>query len=295
MIDRIPILLDTDPGSDIDDALAIAYLASKPECELLGITTVSGNVVQRAAIAEVTARDFGLPDVPVVAGISEVLAYGIGQPNVPHYAAIADRPHRQDYEPNRAVDFLREQIRARPGEIILLTIGPMTNIATLFTLDPEIPSMLRGTVSMLGSFRRGYANEWNAAVDPAAAFAALRRSVNHLVIGLDVTLQCALEREAFLAQFGQGPLSRLLPMAEKWLAHSGSVIFHDPLAAAVIFRPEFCQFETGYITGVPDIDDHPRSGHLNFVPDPTGPHKIAVSVDVEAFFAEYFAVCQTNP
>lgn len=295
MTDRIPLLLDTDPGSDIDDALAIAYLASNPECELLGITTVSGDVVQRAAIAEVTARDFGLPDVPVVAGISEVLAFGVGQPNVPRYAAIADRPHRQDYRPNQAVDFLREQIRARPGEIILLTIGPMTNIAALLLLDPEIPSLLRGMVSMVGSFRRGYANEWNAAVDPAATMAVMRRSMNHLVIGLDVTLQCALEREAFLAHFGQGPLQRLLPMAEKWLAHSDSVIFHDPLAAAVIFRPELCKFETGSVTGVPDVDEFSRSGHLNFEPDPAGPHKIAVSVDVEAFFAEYFAVCQTNP
>jgi len=69
MPDRIPILLDTDPGSDIDDVLALAYLLRQPRCELVGVTTVTGDVAKRAAIVEVVCRAYGHPHVPIHLGI----------------------------------------------------------------------------------------------------------------------------------------------------------------------------------------------------------------------------------
>jgi purine nucleosidase len=83
------VLLDTDPGSDIDDAIAMAYLAKSADVELLGVTTVSGDTQKRAAIARHVLTHYGAPSVPVFAGTSEVLAYGQGQPNVPQFDAIA--------------------------------------------------------------------------------------------------------------------------------------------------------------------------------------------------------------
>ncbi len=74
ILEAVKILLDTDPGSDIDDAIALAYLARHPDCELLGVTTVTGDVRRRAAIVEVVLRAFGREDVPIVAGASDVLA-----------------------------------------------------------------------------------------------------------------------------------------------------------------------------------------------------------------------------
>jgi len=143
-----PILLDTDPGSDIDDAVALAYLLANPDCELVGITTVTGNTQQRAAICRVVCEDFGRSDVPIYAGISEPRS-GPGQPNVPHYSAVEHRAGSLNF-PTEAVEFLRSTIRSRPGEITLLTVGPFTNLAALLELDPEIPSLCRSIVSMAG-------------------------------------------------------------------------------------------------------------------------------------------------
>src|ERR1041385_9035266 len=132
MAEKIPVLLDTDIGSDIDDAVCLAYLLRQPRCELLGITTVTGGVVERAALCEVICRTAGREEIPVHAGASPVLLFGPGQPRVPQYEAIRDRAHRRDYEPGAAIEFLRRTIRARPGEVTLLAIGPFTNLALLF-------------------------------------------------------------------------------------------------------------------------------------------------------------------
>ena len=105
-MDKIPVLLDTDPGNDIDDALVISYLLRKKECELLGVTTVTGAVEKRAAIVEVLCHAAGRKNVPIHCGRSEVLAYGPGQPGCPHYDAISKIPHKIDRKPNEAVEFM---------------------------------------------------------------------------------------------------------------------------------------------------------------------------------------------
>ena len=110
---KIPILLDTDIGSDIDDAVALAYLLRQPRCELVGITTVTGEVAQRSALAAAVCDAAGRPGIPVHSGAAKPLLHGPGQPLVPQYAALANRPHRKDFPPNTAVEFLRAAIRAR--------------------------------------------------------------------------------------------------------------------------------------------------------------------------------------
>lgn len=282
----IPVLLDTDPGSDIDDALAIAYLLSQPLCELRGITTVTGDTAERAGIAEVICRAYGREDIPIVAGARETLVYGRGQPHVPHYPAIADLPHRRDYRPDAAVDFLRETIRAQPGEITLLSIGPLTNVALLFALDPEIPSLLGGFVSMLGSFFRE-GNEWNAICDPGATTAVLRRSLAHAMIGLDVTMQCQMPPEEVRSRFASGPHRVILPMAEKWFEASDRITFHDPLAAAVVFEPDLCTYRAGKVHSPTSVDD---PGATVFQEDSSGEHRVAERVDVDRFFDHYLEV-----
>ncbi len=284
-----PILLDTDPGSDIDDALALAYLLRQPRCELLGVTTVTGDTVQRAGIVEVVCRAYGREDVPIVAGAQRPIAHGPGQPHVPHYAAIADRTHRNDYRPNEAVHFLRESIRARPGEITLLSIGPLTNVALLFALDPEIPGLLKGFVSMLGSFFETGRNEWNAIADPAATTSLFGHSVPQTLVGLDVTLRCHMAAEEVRARFAKPPHDVLLAMAEKWFEHTGKITFHDPLAAALIFEPELCKLRRGTVSSPATADKDFRMGHT-FFSEGDGPHFVAETVDHESFFAHYFEV-----
>lgn len=247
MTERIPILFDTDIGSDIDDAVALAYLLREPRCELVGVTTVTGDTAKRSALVEIVRRAAGRDDVPVHRGAERVLLHGPGQPDVPQYDAVASRPHTLDRPPDTAVAFLRDTIRARPGEITLLTVGPLTNVALLFSLDPEIPSLLGGFVSMAGWFNN-HKPEWNATVDPLATAIAFRHpGPGHLSVGLDVTLQCRLPADDVRSRFTVPPLDVVAEMAEVWFARRSHITFHDPLAAVAVFEPDLLKTATGHV------------------------------------------------
>jgi purine nucleosidase len=294
----IPILFDTDIGSDIDDAVALAYLLKQPRCELLGITTVTGDTAKRAALAEVVCRAGGREDIPIHAGLTGPILHGPGQPEVPQYEAIKDQPHRLDYD-NTAIDFMRKTIRERPGEIILLGVGPMTNLAALFAADPEIPSLLKHIVLMCGVFtgRAGQgpgAREWNALVDPLAAALTYHYSAGKLLsVGLDVTTLCKMPANECRQRFNAagGALSVVAQMAEVWFQRAPHVVFHDPLAATLIFDPNLCTYAGGTIKTI--IEDGPLAGLTHWKlgnNDNERPHRIASVVSVDKFFEHYFSV-----
>ena len=292
--DILPLLLDTDIGSDIDDAVALAYLLRQPRCELLGITTVSGEPDKRAALADAVLRASGHSDVPVHVGLGAPLLAAPLQVRADHAEALAGVPHRTFGPENTAVDFLRETIRRRPGEITLLAVGPLTNLGVLFALDPELPALLKQLVLMGGVYYgRGYDGsnaEWNIRNDPHAAAIVFRAPVPRLVaVGLDVTTQCRLASGDVRTRFTQAgpPLDLVLAMAEVWFRHSPQITFHDPLAAALIFQPELCTLERQRI----EVElTSPRGQGQTYFDDaaPDKPHEIAVAVDPDAFFAYYF-------
>ena len=93
--EKIPVLLDTDIGSDIDDAICLSYLLRQPRCELLGITTVSGKPQERAALAEAVCRAAGHKDVPIHSGVAQGLNMGIVQPECPQSEVLARFEHRR--------------------------------------------------------------------------------------------------------------------------------------------------------------------------------------------------------
>lgn len=294
-----PLLFDTDIGSDIDDAVALAYLLKQPKCELLGITTVTGDTQKRAALADFVCRAAGRDGVPIHAGLTGPLLWGPGQPNVPQYEAIAKLPHRKPGDfPTEAVLFLRDTIRARPGEITLLAVGPMTNVAALFALDSEIPRLLKRLVLMCGVFTGKSGNgpgsrEWNALVDPVATalvFGQGEKTNPLLSVGLDVTNQVTLPKDECRTRFAQagGALGAVGGMAEVWFKDRPNITFHDPLAAALVFEPDICGWQIGRAT-VHTSDDG-LAGLMQWKRDATGPHEIAVTVDAARFFEHYFGV-----
>ena len=306
MSDKTPLILDTDIGNDIDDAVALAYLLRQPRCELVGVTTVTGDTRQRAAMCRAICEAEGRSDVPIHVGATGPLLTGPGQPHVPQYQAIADRGNPfADAEPT-AIEFLRRTIRDRPGEITLLAIGPMTNIALLFKTDPEIPALLKQLVLMCGVFtgvgdeRRGRfggrpgAREWNALVDPiATAITFAARPPVHLSFGLDVTTQCRLDGQTCLDRFAAagGGLSIVHDFAEIWLdqQNNARITFHDPLAAAGIFEPDLCEYTDMQITV--ETASETLGGVTSFdAPAKEKPHRIAIDVDAERFFDHYFEI-----
>jgi purine nucleosidase len=310
---NLPVLLDTDIGSNIDDSLALAYLLRHPACELLGVSTVSGDVVTRAACAEVLCREAGREDVPVHCGAPGPLLSGTGQSAVPLYPAIAHRPHRTDRTPGTAIDFMRWAIRARPNEVTLVTIGPFTNVALLFALDPELPSLLRSVVSMAGVyFPHERPVETNVVIDPLAAamvYTATARAggAPHMLVGLNVSTRCTMTAADFRVRHRAAvpPAPALLEMAETFFRKRRHVTFNDPLAAAIALSPELCSYETGVVTMninaggeaaartffAPD-----RAGAGRARADVTSGHRVARGVRVDRFFTEYFDIlCGTLP
>lgn len=295
----IPVLFDTDIGSDIDDAVALAYLLTQPECDLLGITTVSGEPHRRAALARALCRSGGQPDVPIHVGLASPLLAAPLQPYAPQAEALSTDALGEFSTRPTAVDFLRETIRARPGEITLLATGPLTNIGVLFALDPEIPSLLKQVVLMGGVFygrstayTQAAGAEWNMRCDPEAAALVFNAPVPRLLaVGLDVTEECVLPSDVVKEKFAAAgpPLDLVLKLAEVWFQHTGKVTFHDPLAATLIFEPGLCRTESQHIKV--DTGRTRTEGQTFFQPDAADkPHEIAVSVDAPAFFEHYFGM-----
>src|SRR5688500_2829605 len=146
-MDRIPVLFDTDIGSNVDDALALAYLLRQPHCRLLGITTVSGPVALRAACAAAVCRAAARDDVPSPCCASPRPPGSIGQPVAHHFAALPESARAGVPAAGgeaTALPFLRNAVRVTPQPVVLLATGPLTNISLLFALVSEVPGLLRG-------------------------------------------------------------------------------------------------------------------------------------------------------
>ncbi len=198
---RIPLVIDCDTG--IDDSLAILYACASPEAEILAVTCCSGNV-EAADVARNTLA------VLELAGRTDV-EVAIGRP-VPLVRPLETTPethgprgigHAELPPPSRALserhgaDVIVETARARPGEVTLVTLGPLTNLAVALEREPDLPRLLRRWVVMGGCFRVAGnttpREEWNIHCDPEAAriafdaFGAAEVPVRPMVLGLDVT------------------------------------------------------------------------------------------------------------
>ena len=291
---RISVLLDTDIGSNIDDALALAYLLSQPRCELLGVTTVSGQPQVRAQLADAVCQALGRPEVPIYSGAAVPLAGTQLQAEVAHAAVLEGYAHRSHFAPNVAVDFLRQTIRSRPGEIVLVCIGPLTNIGLLFALDPQIPTLLKGCVVMGGLYfsrPAGYGlRERNMMNDPAAAAIVFGAQLPEITChGLDVTTQCRLATDTCRERL-TGPHTRIIAdMVEVWSATREEILFHDPLAAMCVFEPELCTYRSGRVSI--ELTSDALAGLTHFdAAGPQPPHQVAVGVQAQAAIEHFFSV-----
>lgn len=290
---RIPIFLDTDIGSDIDDALCLTYLLRQQRCDLLGVTTVTGQATRRAKLVSAVCKALGRDDIPIHPGADSPLLVAPLQTEVPQAEILSNWSHNEIGEPNSAVDFMRDTIRKRPGEITLLAVGPLTNIALLFKLDPEIPSLLKSLVMMVGSFTFPYDRtsrpvEWNARLDPhAAAIVYKTPGLTSYSVGLDVTTLCRINTESAIDRFNKCQLPFLAAATAIWGKEQKPVTFHDPLAAAGIFRPDLLEFRPGQVSV--ELGSESLMGMTVFnARAKDACHQIAHAVNPYDFFDEYF-------
>jgi len=189
------IIIDCDPG--VDDAVAILLAAGDPAVEVAAITTVAGN--QTLAKVTENARRIAAAaslDVPIAAGCDrplvrdQVLAGEIhGESGL---GGVQWPEPTRDLDPRHAADLIVDEVTARPGEITLVPIGPLTNIAMALRLEPSIVDAAAGVVLMGGSYTRGNttpAAEFNVLADPEAAAAVFSAGWPVTMVGLDLTRQ----------------------------------------------------------------------------------------------------------
>lgn len=287
MSDRLSkkVLLDTDIGSDIDDAICLAYLLAQGECDLLGITTVTGDPRKRAMLASAICKNSG-EDIPILPGSPTPLLIESKQKSAPQAKELEGWNHKTDFPEGKHIEFMRKTIRQNPGEITLLTIGPLTNAALLFRTDPGIPELLNEIVMMCGRFRKGE-GEWNSICDPHASSIVYEAPVKvHRSIGLDVTERITMNKERVREKFQSELLQPVLDFSEIWFEERNQITFHDPLAAATLFEEDVCSFERGNVTV--ELEGK-NEGITRWEPDPEGEHEVALKVNPEEFFRSFFS------
>jgi len=290
--DTIKILFDTDIGSDIDDAVALAYLLAQPRCEILGITTVSGQPVERAKLVSAICKTAG-QDIRIVPGSEDRLDGPTRQPRVQQASVLPNWSHETEFGDDDAVEFMADTIRSQPGEAVLLAVGPMTNVANLFTKHPDVPGLLKSLQLMLGRFIDPYhgtpSAEWNAHCDPAAARIVYETDApGHTSLGLDVTTRVTMNSDEVKEYFQHPLLKPVYEMSSVWFDERAILNFHDPLAAVTLFDDSVVEFQSG--TSVVTRGDDRDDGVTEWTPDENGPHSVGITVDSDRFFESYFSV-----
>jgi purine nucleosidase/pyrimidine-specific ribonucleoside hydrolase len=240
------IIIDTDIGDDIDDALAIALALKSPELDLVGVTCVFRDTVVRAALATKLLRTFGRGDIPVAVGIGQPLREPV-QMTVPNQAVVlTDEDRRGAPVAMDAVDLILSTVARHPGEITLVPIGALTNVAVAIAKDCTTMRKLAGIALMGGRFLAQGA-EWNIKCDPEAADIVFRSGIPILAVGLDVTLKCRMGEPdvARIRDAGRAETALLARMIEAWQGGQKNRFptLHDPLAVAAVYRPELMTWQ----------------------------------------------------
>jgi inosine-uridine nucleoside N-ribohydrolase len=274
----LPVVIDTDPGngipgSDIDDALAIAVALLSPEVHLLGLTTVAGNVEvgDATACALHLLEVAGRTDIPVCEGAASPLVAdpapirsGIRARESSELAArlwrgVRRPAPRHGQDRRHAAEFLIETVMARPGEVTVVPIGPLTNIATAMRVEPRLASAVKGIVWMGGAVRTPGtltpATELNASYDPEATHIVLSSGAPITIVGLDVTKRtCLTPGDVGQIRAIGTPLSDYLAeVVEPWVRfvmerrHLPGCWLHDPLAVCVAIDPAIVRTEPMYV------------------------------------------------
>ncbi len=281
------ILLDTDIGGDIDDAICLAYLLKEPKCELLDITTVCGDAEVRASVADAICRAAG-KTLPIVAGFDLPLSPIPFYPTPEGAGALEKWPHSR-FTKGNAPEFMYGKIKENPRDVTLIAIGNMTNVAVLFREHPDAPELLKALYVMNGYFGSTPLPEplynWNSWADPLASKLVFGASPPvHKVIPLEVTdtltVNAAYAHDLF--DRDNRLMHAVFDFGNAWLEQSGKLTLHDPLAAVSVFYPELCTFERGFVQV--ETENEANMGGTSFAPDRTGNVEIARSADRERFY-----------
>ena len=294
----VKLILDTDIGTDVDDCLALAFLLGSPEIEWTGITCVYGDVLLRARMVAKLLTLAGRPDIPIRLGASQTLLgirsiYWEGHEGEGLLEASPSDPH---IDPENAVDFIIRSVMDDPGGIHLLAIGPLTTVALALSIEPRLAQNMAG-LTIMGGALRGRESldlpiaEHNIACDPEAAQVVLASGAPITLVPLDVTTQCRIQREdvALLRARGDAFHAAVADQVERYpfFARHGYTYLHDPLAAAVMLRPDLVELTS--VNVAVETEGRLTSGMtVMTLPKADSPAPVSVALQVDAAAAEGF-------
>jgi inosine-uridine nucleoside N-ribohydrolase len=288
----VPVLFDTDIGTDIDDAYALAQILGSPELKLVGVTTVSGDAVARARLAAKLLSVAGRPEIPVYAGTTTATQY------------MAQCEWAKDFtspalHEGGGVEFLRAQINAHPGELTIIAVGELTNLGALLQAEPGIAARIKAIALMGGAIRHGYAPgskpepEWNIKSNAAAAKVVFSSGVPLLVAPLDSTGALKIPAAWRVRIFSRAsPLNDALAALDFIWEHTNTwkgdaPTLFDNLAVALAATPGIAPLTPLHVVVDPD-------GLTREVAGAPPNARVALTVDAPAFF-EYFTARLARP
>lgn len=300
------IVLDTDMGTDVDDAMCLALALASPEIELAAVVTVSGDTRRRAEVSKRLLEMAGRSDVPVFAGRGAPQTAGATFAVTGREGdGILEPDDHPSIEDESGTDAIARLLRAR-DDLELVAVGPMTNLAATIGAEPSVASRVRQLTIMgghvrgieYGGFSFPFGIDYNLCSDREASVQALHAAVPTRLVTGDVTLQTWL-REEDLARLETsahplvGAITRAIrvwtPLQNEIFGGLGAdmsgdnvAFLHDPLALACVHDESFCTFETLWIEPVV------QEGTFRSLERPTGSHgaremRVATAVDAERF------------
>jgi purine nucleosidase len=252
--EHMHLILDTDIGSDVDDALALALIEGSPELELDAVITVYGNTHLRAQLARrylsFTSAD---PALPIAAGSAETRS-GKEVWWAGHEGGLFPDLETEQVDDN-GVELLVRTLAANPGQVDVLAIGPLTNIAAALDADPAFEANVRRLVIMGGDFREDRIPEHNLESDISAAERVFGSGLEIVVGGLDLTLKVKMGKTELKKIEESGPLGELLAKetAIWWdFIDEQENSLHDPILALWIARPDLYTSTRARVELLPD-------------------------------------------
>ncbi len=297
------VLLDCDPG--IDDALALLLALASPEIDLIGICTVAGNATveheTHNALALLAMAQY--PNIPVAMGCARPLIKplitaadthgptGMGYATLPTYSTRAVSQH--------AVDFIIQQVHRAPGEITVVAVGPLTNLALAIRKAPEIIPLIKRVICMGGAIHHPgnmpLSAEFNVWVDPHAAHMVYHSGLPITLVPLDVTYQCiwthdhvrrlqALVPKSPIGQFVADATRFYIEFHQREQNIEGCAI-NDALAMALLLAPDLVRTQLLYV----DVALVDGPSHAMTIADPWQLSKqpanmqVALQVDADRF------------
>ena len=267
---RYQVIYDTDPG--VDDAMALYYALAHPDIDVVGVTTTFGNVsvTQAAENALYLLAIAGCGHIPVTQGVAAPLGKPGEDPPAHIHGAdglgnLAQRQaHALRIDPRSSAQFIVDMARLQPGEITVVAVGPLGNLALALEIEPQLPQLLRAVVIMGGTVLEpgnvspvAEANIWN---DPHAADRVFCAGFALTMVGLDVTHQVILPVTLFkqLAAHHRHIATDTLHHAVAFYANFYSDLYphvaaihgcfgHDVLAFVALTDPQLFATETGAV------------------------------------------------